>query len=285
MARFAKPRFFIMEQVVGHDAVSREEEKDVDEEASSSYMKWLCDLQERAPFFAIAKWRLDAREFGLPQHRSRLYTIGVRREYLRLPPPRPAPLPLERPENLWQKFLHPGLPKTREEFLTPQQWSNLQIALRDILATGAWTNPICISVDRNPAKKFGAMSRRDGYCSTLRTGNELLWLAWLDDSGDRSFSRPLHPIERFAVQGLNPWFCKFLSKKNALLASGNAMALPVVASVFQRIINAFALKGVLVSRPGRPLAEGEESERQQKRVRLQLLREQLALFEGAARPV
>jgi hypothetical protein len=91
------------------------------------------------------------------------------------------------------------------------------VVLKDILRTGAWKNPVSFSVDRDPCRSYGAMVRRDGCCGTLRTSNEMIWLIWLSRDGSRSFSRPLHPMERFAVQGMNPDLAFFLTKKASSL--------------------------------------------------------------------
>ena len=177
----------------------------------SYYSQWLRDFSTKAPMFSLGSFVLDSRKYGLPQGRQRIYTVGLSRKFTATVPTRP--LPFAQGDAPWSKILHPGLPPDREEHLTPQQKHNLKIVLKDIHQSGNWTNPISFSADRNPKLPFGAMVRRDGCCGTLRTSNEMIWLVWLNQDGSRSFSRPLHPIERFAVQGMNPDFAAYLTKK------------------------------------------------------------------------
>ena len=73
---------------------------------------------------------------------------------------------------------HGRLAPCREDYLTQQQRLNLELTLHRVRRHGVWRNPVCISADTDPLKKFSA-SRQDGLCCTLRTGNELCWLVWL----------------------------------------------------------------------------------------------------------
>ena len=94
-----------------------------------------------------------------------------------------------------------------------------------------------ISLDRDLDSAFGdGWVRTDGRVATLRTCNELVWLL----SGESQapwISRCLHPLERAYLQGFPPSALAGLGKRDLLRTTGNAMSVPVVASVLSRLLN------------------------------------------------
>ena len=67
---------------------------------------------------------------------------------------------------------------------------------------------------------------------TLRCTNDLCWLIVMDASGTVHLSRPIHPMERFALQGFSARHAGWLTKLEMLRVTGNAMSVPVVGAVF-----------------------------------------------------
>ena len=200
--------FWIIEMVLGQTFIDPSTGK-------SYYDAWLQEVSEKCPACFISCFRLDSRDYWLPQHRERIYTVGIHRRYSLIPVPRPAPLPKISVQSLWQELLHPGLPVNRESSLTSRQGWNLEVAKALIARGGRWVNPISMEVDRDPTLQFGALIRtKDGCTSTLRTGNELIWLCNLRSDSSSSMSRCLHPLERFGIQGFNcSFFAAHLSKE------------------------------------------------------------------------
>ena len=143
------------------------------------YQNWLARLAEDAPMFLVSSHRLNSLDYGTPQHRERIYTFGVHKDWATAPVPRPPPLPRVSSEDLWRCVLHKAFPTQQERRLTTQQQLNVTWAKIRALRSRTWVNPIVVSADRDPTKNFASMLRLDGNCMTLRTQNELIWLMWL----------------------------------------------------------------------------------------------------------
>ena len=174
-------QFFIVEQVPGQDTLPKKHR--LRGETETHYTQWLQRLSLEAPMFFVSGFRLNTCNYHLPQHRERLYTVGVHRSMVTVPVPHPPSLPNVSLHEMWDSVLHPALGHDREEQLTEQQKANLQLGKAMALEKGSWTNPLVISVDRNPLKKFGPMMRFDGLAGCLRTQNELgVWLVWLEQA-------------------------------------------------------------------------------------------------------
>ena len=143
------------------------------------------------------------------------------------------------------ELLNKGLKPVDESHLSPQQKENFhRWALSPSPGqchgeSGRFSPPIfCISVDRNPEKKFGSYFRCDDAVPTLRTGNEMLWLLKFAADGSVTLSRCLHPVERLALQGFAPELASCVSKQTLVRATGNNFTVPVVVDVFQRCMDA-----------------------------------------------
>jgi hypothetical protein len=100
---------------------------------------------------------------------------------------------------------------------------------------------LCVSLDRNPRKAFGKWMHAGNILSTLRTCNEMLWILQYDHLAQLVLSRPLHPVERFAAQGLPARLGECLSKRECLVTTGNAMSVPVVGGVLSRVLRALPI--------------------------------------------
>ena len=240
---------FIVEMVLGITHRSREK---------SYYDTWLEQLHRDAPMFCIETWLMNSIDY-VPQHRARIYTVGVLRELLGdvgIPPPMPrssmrAPL---------GDCLHKGLPPVDEKMLTPHQKNNLskmkqlmQARLQQkghhlpstptMAALGRFQPAIaCFSVDRDMDKQFSNSLRWDDAAPTLRTGNEMLWLLKFSVTGALLISRCLHPVERLALQSFPPELARYMTKTSLLRTTGNSFTVPVVVAVFRQCLVSIALR-------------------------------------------
>lgn len=205
---------------------------------SNYYREWWLRLQSTAPMFRLHAWELDTSDY-LPQSRTRLFTVGIRRDFA---PPSGLLPPSPRGQRIdLEEILHKGLRPIDEGVLTPQQRRNLSVVKQRLLGRFIGSgNPIaCISVDRDPGMAFGIYTRHDGLVSTLRTANELLWLFKADSHGMTVLSRCLHPAERFSLQGFRPEVASYFGKVDGLRVSGNAYSVPVVTHAFHQLLVCF----------------------------------------------
>ena len=190
----------------------------------SFYEDWLRRLREKAPMWRIDSLALNASDWHLPQNRPRTYTVGTHRVLLPVAPLPPLPV---RTPSFVSDILHQGLPPFREENLTTKQKLNL-LMVKQTLKNKGLIKPgalITLSLDRDPRKEFGYAARADGVLSTLRTGNEMQWILRWDLAGALIMSRPIHPLERLAAQGLPSWLGDCLSKRELMIATGHVATL------------------------------------------------------------
>jgi hypothetical protein len=167
----------------------------------------------------------------------------------------------------------------REHLLSPQQRMNLLMSKQIAQRHGATTpgSIVCISLDRNPRREFGKWMRFDNLVCTLRTGNDLLWILMYNELGDLVLSRGLHPYERFALQGFPPIIGESLSKQEILIATGNAMSVPVIGAVMNEVIKLLVTSGVSpIANPPRCL----ETDAAIKQLRKRKLADEIASLDG-----
>lgn len=167
--------FFIIEMVEGQDFCPSPRWS-----STSCYTEWVQRLAREAPSWLASSFKLNAQQYGLPQHRVRLYTLGVNRLHTALPVSSLPRVPYSSPEQLWKRVLHPALPLNMEHCLCEQQQENLLVAKHIVLQRGSWTNPVYIEVGRSPLRAWGSVIRTDGSSATLRCHHEMGWLLWLD---------------------------------------------------------------------------------------------------------
>ena len=251
------------------------------------YSHWLEQLSREAPMFMVQRWQMETSDY-LPQHRRRLYAVGMHRDVLvgrRVSPP----LPMAGRSVTLESLLHKGLRCLDEDSLSPQHRANLATA-KLILhqrqsqsgATGLGAPIACIAVDRCPEKMFGLLVRCDGLVCTLRTCSEMIWLYKQSSSHGVTLSRCLHPVERLALQGFPVELATCFSKHDLLRAIGNSFSVPVVTDVFKHWLAAIATPQVLgIMKPPRALKSvaEEAAEHFIRRKRLNTYRELLGVLE------
>jgi len=271
---------FIVEMVTGMDSRS------VSCGGETYYAAWREQLRREAPMFTVYCWHMETSDY-LPQHRARLYTVGIHRDALlgrHVSPPLP---PLVPPVAL-EAMLHKGLRRIDEDSLSPQHRANLAAAKLIIArhrqsksgATGLGAPMVCLAVDRCPEKTWGLPMRFDGLVCTLRTCNEMIWL-YKDGRNGVEWSRCLHPVERLTLQGFPAELAECFSKIDLLRVSGNSFSVPVVTAVFRQWLSVIATPSVLgVMGPPLPLKSAPEAAEQlKKRLRANMHRELIGVLE------
>ena len=235
---------FVIEMVVGM-AHSR---RSTGLGGPSYHSQWIQEIQNDMPYFYVCTWKMQSADY-VPQHRERLYTVGLRRDVLGaeilMPPRLPSQAQLLRASLA--DILHEGLPVNCEEYIHGQQRANLMVVKNRILAyhPRGQEGCYCLPIDRDPNMSFAHGLRSDGNICTLRTGNEMLWILMIDSTGRVVLSRCLHPVERLSLQGFRPELANFLGKSVLLRFTGNACTAPVVTAVLRQLVLPLAHPGVL----------------------------------------
>jgi len=163
--------FFIIEMVPAHDERSPGSTK-------TCYSKWIEHLVSAAPMWRLQSWHLDSSQFLCPQHRTRLYTVGVNAMHTRELPREPRLLSAG-PARTFLDVLHPGIEPFQEDTLSTHLKVNL-LMYKHILQEHR-VSLACLSLDRDPRADFGPYFRTDGLIPTLRTANHPICSApsWL----------------------------------------------------------------------------------------------------------
>ena len=103
--------FFILENVMGQAHKSPD--------SAISFMEQSVLRIQQTTTYLVSVFELDSRDFHLPQHRRRIYIVGVNQKYVSLPVPCPSPLPEKSVSELWADILHPAVENDRPR---PYMW-------------------------------------------------------------------------------------------------------------------------------------------------------------------
>lgn len=232
--------------------------------AGSYAEKFLMSLSSAAPFWKVHVWHLNARDFGLAQHRERVFFVGLnqmRVQNINVSCPSPFPVCPHIDDFLCQQ-----LAPVNTFSLTPNQRWNLlayKQALGFHLQFGQGV--AVISVDRSlSASSFGEWIRTDSLAPTLRTANQYLFLMRLGNGPP--LARLLHPMERWALMGFSPTVGLGMSKQQVLEATGNAYAVPVLGAVLAELLRCVHPCLVLKVHRTLSLPEDEQAERKHRRL-------------------
>ena len=270
--------FFLLEMVEG-----MEHNRARDAEAESPHIAWVADLGIRAPMWEIHVWKMNTQSY-LPQHRPRLYTVGVNKAMGCQSPKPPLSPPLASRPRL-DNILHPGIPAIQEDTLSPQHRSNLQaakITIQEKLSAAHGDNCrevwAAVPLDRNPDRTWGVAIRTDGTVATLRTAHLWQWiLHWRD--GVLRVSRRLHPIEHLTLQGFPPELARSMSQSEVVRGAGNACSVPVMGAALASLLQACP---DLVHCDSDPSVHGGQlsEDRLLKRKRVEELRTDIAILQA-----
>ena len=194
--------FFILENVTGMD---KKHSGDDRTRHPTPFAEWLADLSTRAPMWEVHVWKMDTANY-LPQHRERIYTVGVNRS-MQCRSPHPPCRPAAEQRIPLSDILHPGIQPNQETDLPPRlRWNLLaaKMRFRDRMRlqpeTGHGSRILAAEIDRSPDRTWNFPLRCDGCVPTLRAKHDLTWVVL----AGHGISRALHPIERLTLQGFPP---------------------------------------------------------------------------------
>ena len=153
--------FFILEMVDGMNTHRKTRHGNCDNlrhlPEMTPYNTRLSDLSRRAPMWEVHVWMMDTQNY-LPQHRRRLYTIGVNKSVGCTTPCTP-PLPMPFQQITLADLMHPGIPQMQEHCLPIHLLQHLTVAESKFLAgiqsgqimatqEGGWW--MAVELDRSP---------------------------------------------------------------------------------------------------------------------------------------
>ena len=212
--------------------------------------------------------KLDAKDFGLPQSRPRVYITGIRRSKLieKMSALRP-----ERFRLAWSHepsagpdadggpevevrgmpnladFIDKSLPPASRHALSERQNKTIQDnkeALQKAMDDTSNRGRVAVcSASRSSGAKWGLQNRCDGLCRCLTTTNSDLYAFSLGEGHANpalSLDRFLTVNERCLLQGFPPLTVLTalgLPEKHAVHALGNAMAVPVIGAVMTSVLH------------------------------------------------
>ena len=217
--------------------------------------------------------KLDAKDFGLPQSRPRVYIAGIRRsrvidkmsalrpERFRLawshersagPDADGGAAPSHGMPNL-ADFIDKSLPPASRHALTDRQNKTIQDnkeALQKAMDDTSNRGRVAVcSVNRGSGAKWGLQNRCDGLCRCLTTSNSGLYIFSLGEGHANpalSLGRFLTVNERCLLQGFPPLTVLTalgLPETHTVHALGNAMAVPVIGAVMTSVLHGLDLHG------------------------------------------
>ena len=192
--------------------------------------------------WTVQHWALDARDFGLPQRRSRIYIVGRNPEWF---PVAPTPPPTAFRGTVQCSDIIDRTDNVQRSDYTPIQRANIAgfksmyaVSMRDTKRVGEFA---FVDVSRSCTGRtlWGAGARHENVCECLTaSGPRIHVFALGEGTGTLSVDRPLRSHERAMLQGfpkdiaraagvtMNDMTCKRIF--------GNAMAVPVIGSMLAR---------------------------------------------------
>ena len=232
--------FFILEIVIGMDTHQAGANRDRSRhDVNTSYQEWLVIFSRDAPMWEVHTWTLNTQDY-LPQHRERLYTIGINRA-VGCTSPRPPPRTSTNDRLALAELLHPEIPNIQKMQLPPRLRWHLFLAKAKFLGnirtgivpTVHGGHCMAVELDRSPDRTWGVATRYDGCIPTLRTKHRSTWVMLSDHGG---ISRFLHPIEHLTLQGFPPEVSLGMTPEQVVHAAGNACSVPVMGAVLLQVL-------------------------------------------------
>lgn len=188
--------------------------------------------------YHVAKWIVNTKDCGVPQSRSRLYLVVVRREAVRSPIPVSLP-PWRRAPRL-RDFMQRRAPESRSLTACQRRYLRQYLSkLKPKLMNERLKGSIAVfDVSRRPGG-----FRSDILINTIPTltcRNTGLFLVGLGHGVRPRLCRFMTLAERVRLQGFRPSSVKPLEGMNLVMAMGNAFSVPVVATVLATALRALA---------------------------------------------
>ena len=232
--------FFILEIVIGMDTHQAGAGGDRSRHhADTPYGEWLAIFSKEAPMWEVHVWSMNTQAY-LPQHRERLYTVGINRA-VGCTSPRPPPMTYASDRLGLADLLHPGIPSIHEQQLRPRlRWHLFLAKAKFLMNIRAGLVPtvhgghcMAVELDRSPDATWGVPIRYDGCTPTLRTMHRSTWVMLSACGG---ISRFLHPVEHLTLQGFPPEVSLSMTSEQIVHAAGNACSVPVMGAVLVQVL-------------------------------------------------
>ena len=233
--------FFILEIVVGMDTHQAGAGGDRSRRhADTPYQEWLALFSKEAPMWEVHVWSLNTQAY-LPQHRERLYTVGVNRA-VGCTSPRPPPMTNASDRLGLADLLHPDIPSFHGQQLPARlRWHLFLAKAKFLMNIRAGRVPavhggycMAVELDRSPDATWGVPTRYDGCTPTLRTMHRSTWVMLLSACG--GVSRFLHPVEHLTLQGFPPVVSLSMTPEQIVHTAGNACSVPVMGAVLVQVL-------------------------------------------------
>lgn len=211
-------------------------------ETDSFMGKLVACLQAEIPEFLWDVSVLKAKDYCLPQDRTRVFLRGIRSS---LCPNAQVPgvLPAFGSKTL-REFLVAGMPPVNRATLTPCMKKNLkdaQAQVKDLLAKGQLSEDdlVCFPLDRADGKCYRRQVSKNKV-PTLTTSNSYLFVSDMQlakKDNERTFFRFLLPEERFTLQGFPACIASsFESQALQIKAAGNAYPVPLIGAAMAGLL-------------------------------------------------
>jgi DNA (cytosine-5)-methyltransferase 1 len=210
--KFHKPKTFLLENVKGL----------ISHDNKHTFRRILEILDEDY----VVSWKvLNAKDFGLPQSRARVYIVGVRRDFTNDLNPFTFPEPT-RAETRVGDILESRVPK--EFTISDRLWSGHLARKAKHLENGNGWGYRLFNKDSQYTSTISARYGKDG--------SEAL----IEQKGKNP--RKLTPREAARLQGFPEWFCPSPSKAQAYKQFGNAVPVSVVAAIAKKLVVDFVVE-------------------------------------------
>ena len=208
---------------------------------------WL--IEKLGPEWTVKRFFVNSIDFCLPQNRPRVYVIGVKGGT------GPLTMPSFATRAHFGHCMDANTPSPVQSYTNGTLLQNLfdyKIWLQEAMNNKKLLGEFAVfAVDRTPSSRTGwTVSKRISTCECLTTNGPALHILSLGEGCDvtrksvqLTADRPASPSERGRLQGFPEWFVDIntLYEAAALVAFGNAMSVPVLASgsfaAFSRRLN------------------------------------------------
>jgi len=213
--RACLPKIFILENVPGlltHD--------------SGRTFQHILKILNSIPGYTVYHEILNTMDFGLPQHRRRVFIVGIRGRHRAFRFPEPVPLRLSVLDILEKK--KPTDPKLY------QLTSHKKALLSELLRRGKidrLDEPWLVNLNVSSADRAGC---RRAVCPCLLAGEGGNCIYYLT-----SMRRRLTPREYLRLQGFPDSFRIVVPPRFIYKQAGNSMSVPVLAALYRGIFQCF----------------------------------------------
>jgi len=229
IVQFHKPTAILLENVKGlvsHDKgnTMRRIERRLDDLGVPLDEDDIDDPEAETLGYWVRAMVLNAKDFGLPQNRERIFIVGLRKDLIRTVDFQ-FPEPLMTPTRLGDILEDDVDPKYT---ISNKLWAGHQRRRREHAARG---NGFGYSIFTEDSEYTSTISAR-----YYKDGSEILIADPSDPSGKRLNPRKLTPREAARLQGFPEGFVVNPSNSQAYKQFGNAVAVPVIRAIAAELV-------------------------------------------------